>query len=487
MKLILLFFVMIYFSVPAFSQPEFKIALDHIEWSNPAGNNVTLEINLKITNVSNTPGACEDLVGIWLYSSDEFYNYDIRIKDYSKKIFQIINPGDFIYSYITFEVPKAAGGLFLKFSKEYGGAEKFITDSYNEYVYSQAENYFQEKNYQKAIQEYLASIVNDPNQKNKFEFRIADCYELLGDNFMEDYYTYNVSDNLKKSIEDYKLCLSYNPKRSSVKDKIAKSYDMLGDIQTKTSDFSGAIISYNTSLLYNNSKVVNSKIESINAQLLEKKKMENEKKKTRQKMEEYKSLISPTTGFSTTAGIGYHSNNNNNSKYAPFGNLQLNIPVKVYTQKKMDSPLNVFLNFELGYSGFIGNENDLAGYLNIDKSTYTLEKNSQGPILNEYYINAGVGISILKVNFIPMLSVNYGVFGQSTFFDLFYTSSSIKIQSNKLSKIHIGQGLTLELSFKLGKSFLLGYSFKNYKINSSLSFLDNKYSAHCIIIGFTSF
>ncbi|MFZ1322241.1 MAG: hypothetical protein WAT71_11865 [Ignavibacteria bacterium] len=487
MRIILLSFISVIFSAPVLSQPEFKIALDHIEWKNPRGDKVTLEINLKISNIGNSEGACEDLIGIWLYSTDPFYKYDINFLDWNRKILQPISPGDFIYSFISFEVPKAAGGLYLKFREEYGGAEKSITDSYNQYIIDMAENYYSENKYSEAINEFNSSIKNDPSQKIKFELRIADCYEKIGGKYMDDYEIYKISDNLEKSIEEYKLCLKFDPKRSSVKEKIAKSYDMLGDLELKASNLSGAIIFYNSSLLYNNSQVINGKIKGINNQISGKKEKENEIKTTKLKWEEYDYLISPTVGFAFTSGVGYHSNKDV-SKNNPFWNLQMNIPVKVYTEKKMKSPFNVFLNFETGYSGFIGSENDLSNYLNIDRTLLKLERNSQGPILSEYYFNGGIGVSILNVDFIPMIAIDYGVYGQSTFFDLTYLSSSNPILgSNNLSKAHIGQGVTIELSIKIGKSFFSGYSFKSYKIKSELAFLNNVYSAHYFSIGLTSF
>ncbi|MBK9334122.1 MAG: hypothetical protein IPM96_17370 [Ignavibacteria bacterium] len=208
---------------------------------------------------------------------------------------------------------------------------------------------------------------------------------------------------------------------------------------------------------------------------------------TKLKMDEYLFLIPPTITFLITFGIRYHSNKDL-SEDNSFWNLQMDIPVKVYTQKKIDSHLNLFLNFEIGYSGFIGSENELSKYLNIDRAIFTLKRNSQAPILSVYYLNGGIGVSILKSDFIPMISVNYGVYGQSTLFDIAYVNSSTPYQYNSiLSKAHIGQDLTLELSFKIGKFFNTGYTFKNYKINSNISFLNNKYSIHYNSFGFTSF
>lgn len=487
MKIILFVTILLFNTLPLFSQSEFKIALDRIEWKNPVGNSVTLEINLKITNIGSISGPCENLKGIWLYSDDSFYNFDINIGDYSKKIFQIIKPGDFIYTYISFEVPKAAGGLYLKFNEENGGAEKFITDSYNNYLQSDAENSFEEKKYSNAIDKYILCSKNDLSQKNMFDLRIADCYEKIADGFIGDFNIYRVSDNLEKAIKNYKLCLGYDFKRSSVKEKISRAYEELGDFQRNASNLVNAKYSYLSSLEYGKSTAVNNKITGIDNIAIKKEEQIKKQKEIKAKKEAYKNLIEPQTGFTLRPGIGYHSNKSS-SVNAPFWNLEMDIPVKLYTQKKYESPLNVFLNFEAGYSGFIGTESELYKYLNVNNPVLTLKRSNSGPIIGETYLNCGVGVSLLSESLKPMLAFYYGIYGQNTSFSLVSVNNPNSFSFEKyLSEFHIGQGFKIELSLKIGSAFIIGYAYKNYKIESNLYFLDNKYGAHYFNIGLSSF
>ncbi|MBK9334121.1 MAG: hypothetical protein IPM96_17365 [Ignavibacteria bacterium] len=172
--LLVLFFI---YNLPVISQPEFKIAVESKEWKDPEINYVILEINLRITNVGDSKGACEDLSGIGLYSGDSFNNSLIVFKERSKGIFQEINVGDHINCFLSFKVPNTANGLTLKFSENHGGAEKFITNSYNNSLLEDAENYFANKLYTKAIENYNIYVSNEPSQKFNLILRIADCYE----------------------------------------------------------------------------------------------------------------------------------------------------------------------------------------------------------------------------------------------------------------------------------------------------------------------
>lgn len=480
MKKILLSIFLFINTLPVLSQPEFKIALDHIKWKNPADKTIVLEINLKITNISNTPGACEDLRGIWLYSSDAFYNYDIEFIEANKSILQVIKPGDHIFCYISFKVPKVANGLTLKFDEEHGGAEKFITDSYSKYELEDAEYSYTNKNYSDAIIKFKNCISIDASLRNDLYIKIADCYEKIGDKYLEEFNTY-------KAIENYKLCLNYDSKRSSVSEKIANLYNDLGDSEARISKLSAALILYKSSLEYNKSAVVSAKIDNINNKLLEGKNKAVEQKEIKIKWEEYDKLIKPTTGFTFLSGIGYHSNQNS-SIGAPFWNLQMDVPIKLYTQKKLNSPINIFLNFEAGYSGFIGTESELFKYLGIKNNLFNLERNNDGPILGEYYLNGGIGISMLSQSLKPMLAIYYGVYGQSTSFDITSGNDYVTYYyKDNLSALHLGQGLDIELSLKIGSSFIVGYAFKSYNIESNIYFLKNNYTANYFNIGLSSF
>ncbi|MBK6538076.1 MAG: hypothetical protein IPG09_09965 [Ignavibacteria bacterium] len=89
----------------------------------------------------------------------------------------------------------------MKFNEEHGGAEKFITDSYNKYLLDDAEYLFTEKKYSGAIDKFIVCGKNEPSQKNMFDLRIADCYEKIADGLIVDFNIYRVSDNLEKAIK----------------------------------------------------------------------------------------------------------------------------------------------------------------------------------------------------------------------------------------------------------------------------------------------
>ncbi|MBK7256068.1 MAG: hypothetical protein IPI04_19690 [Ignavibacteria bacterium] len=309
----------------------------------------------------------------------------------------------------------------------------------------------------------------------------------IADGLIVDFNIYRVSDNLEKAIKNYKLCLGYDSKRSSVNEKIARAYEELGDFQSNAANLGIAKYSYLSSLEYGKSTAVNNKITGIDNIAIKKEEQIKKQKEIKAKKEAYKNLIEPKTGFTLRPGIGYHSNKNASAN-APFWNLEMDIPVKLYTQRKYESPLNVFLNFEAGYSGFIGTESELYKYLNVNNPVLTLKRSNSGPIIGETYLNCGVGVSILSESLKPMLAIYYGIYGQNTSFNLVSVNDPNSFSFEKyLSEFHIGQGFKIELSLKIGSAFIIGYAYKNYKIESNLYFLNNKYDAHYFNIGLSSF
>lgn len=87
-----------------------------------------------------------------------------------------------------------------------------------------------------------------------------------------------------------------------------------------------------------------------------------------------------------------------------------------------------------------------------------------------------------------MLAIYYGIYGQNTSFNLVSVNDPNSFSFEKyLSEFHIGQGFKIELSLKIGSAFIIGYAYKNYKIESNLYFLNNKYDAHYFNIGLSSF
>ena len=121
MKKLLLIVVLLMFSVVLRAQPEFKISIEGFYWGEPNYKDmVKLQINIKVKNVGNQAGKCEDLFGIWLYSSSEIYNSQIMITDAGDYLLKDIKPNDYIDGFITLEVPRGADNLELKFSEETG-------------------------------------------------------------------------------------------------------------------------------------------------------------------------------------------------------------------------------------------------------------------------------------------------------------------------------------------------------------------------------
>ena len=122
-------------AINIYSQPEFKISVEGFEWTgSPSSLAADLQINLMIKNIGNKEGECDDFEGIWLYSSSEIANKNIKFKKRGTYLYKKLKPNDYITSFLIFSVPVDADNLELRFSPAYGGSSKFITNSYNKYV-----------------------------------------------------------------------------------------------------------------------------------------------------------------------------------------------------------------------------------------------------------------------------------------------------------------------------------------------------------------
>lgn len=471
-----------------FSQSEFKIGMENFRWAKPSGSFVTLEIYLKITNIGNESGKCEDLRGIWLFSTDNQYNYSVKIDDYGVNIWNVLKPGEYENSFLAFTVPKAAGGLTLKFSEERGGAEKFITDSYLNFIKDDADRVFLELNYNLAIEKYNTCITEDPTRKIYYEKKISDCYEFMADRSVEDYNNYLISDKLTESISAYESCLKYNINKQSVNLKIAKSYEMLGDISLNASNTSLALQYYSYSQKYNKSYSVSDKIKNIDNQLQQKKDKEKLQKEQKTRKSDINQLLEPTVGLNFKSGVGFSSNSKNNTSGSslPFWNIEMDLPIKVYTVNNIDFPFNIFINISAGYSGFIGDSSKMLNFFNLEKSQFNIKKNTNGTVLGNYYVNTGIGFALLSNSVTPMISFSYGGYGVHTNFSVL-DASNIEYFENELSKNHFGHGFMAEFAVKFGSTFNIGYTYQNYQIQSSLYFLNNRYESHSVKLGVTSF
>jgi len=112
------------------SQTSFEFSDFSFKWLNPIDKYVELKINFKITNIGNKTEKVEEIEGIYLYCKPSEIMSEIILIEKSDNLNYEIKPGEEIYSYLKYRVPKNADSIILKFEVEYGGGTKFITYSY---------------------------------------------------------------------------------------------------------------------------------------------------------------------------------------------------------------------------------------------------------------------------------------------------------------------------------------------------------------------
>jgi tetratricopeptide (TPR) repeat protein len=444
--------------------------------------------------VGNEAGVCEELRGIWLYSSSEIYNSQIVIVDYGSFMFNKIKPYDQISGYLTFSVPKDADDLELRFLEEYGGARKYITKSYNKSITEntfettekfrlEGDNYFSQKNYELAVKKYVMCITYDPTRKKEFNRKISDCYTLIAEDFYTEYKSSRFQGSLDKYLENMKLALEYDNTNYEAKKELATYYEESGDSKLKEGKNNDAINEYNNSLKYYESITVRGKLKNV--QYTEQKKKDSQRERISD-LELYRQLIYPNTGIIFTAGLGINTNTKVKTD-GYFWNVQLGVPVKLATLKPPGPAITFFLNFDAAYQGMIGSAKDVGKYFKVD-SVVSL---NNGPLVGEFYFNGGFGVGLLNKSVTPMFTVYYGLYGQHHGFELSNTlsSQSISLKNKEISKVNIGSGFKIELSIMIGKNpgFFVAYCFRDYNLKSDLDFLDNRYSGHFINLGIINF
>lgn len=273
----------------AFSQSEFKISIEGYEWSTSNSSlNAELQINFKIKNVGNKSGQCNDFEGIWLYSSNPELNNNITFKQRGTYLYKNIKPNDYITSFLIFSVPKDADELELRFSREYGGASKYITGSYNKYISqktdskvetlkAEADGLYYNKLYDKAIVKYILCSKYDPTIKSEIDKNVADCYLKIADSYYDKFLTTNDYTYINNAIDNYRMSIEYN-KDTIVSISIASLYERIGNNGYSSGRYQEALTYYEKSLEYSNQQSVRDKIDLINKLKVSKNTSNNQKK-----------------------------------------------------------------------------------------------------------------------------------------------------------------------------------------------------------------
>ncbi|MBZ0201608.1 MAG: hypothetical protein K8I03_01175 [Ignavibacteria bacterium] len=235
-----------------YAQPEFKISIDQFKWESAQGKKVNLTIFFVIKNVGNESGQCEDLNDLYLDCSAPFSYHDIRIIGNGTNMLSAISAGSSVDSYITFEVPKDADNLTLRFL---GGASRFITESYSRWMVEEKKKKFEilvSEGDLKVVQNYPEEAVNlyksaleaeaEKSKKDEVKKKLGSVYEQIGDKFMND--------NIRGlALDNYKFSHQYHS-TSEIKEKIAAIYKQIGDEKYDLKIYDEALPNYEAYLLY---------------------------------------------------------------------------------------------------------------------------------------------------------------------------------------------------------------------------------------------
>lgn len=470
------------------SQEKFLVSIENHYWNDINSKEfINLQINIKVKNVGNVAGVCNDLYGIFLYSSSDIYNYMIEGVDASSLLLNKINPGDAILGFLTFKVPKDADDLELKFSEENGGARKYITKSYNKSAKEELEakiekenkagdEYYFKNQYDEAIKKYTLCATYDPTRKEEFHKKIGNCYSKIAD---EQFAIYSLNksetayDNYVKYIH---LIAEYDKNNLDNNRKLLQIYEKLGDEKFSQGKYDDAIREYNKGLKYFMSSEVQAKLIKAEEILF---KSKTQKQETTTSLERYNYLIQPKTGIIFKAGAGV--NMNSRTAYSSyFWNIQLDVPIKLGTVRPPSPAFAFYLNIDAGYQGLIGSTGEVERYYGI----LGVQSKGAGPLVGEFNLNAGAGLALLGRFITPMLTAYYGFYGQYQGFSL-----PNNYYGTQMSSIAPGSGFKIDFSLMISKNpgFVIGYNYRNYNLYSSLYFLDNGYSGHQINLGIINF
>lgn len=263
-------------SIDIYAQPEFKISIGQFKWESVQSKKVNLTIFFVIKNVGNETGQCEDLNDLYLDCSAPFSYHDIKIISNGTNMLSAVNAGSSVDSYITFEVPKDADNLTLRFM---GGASRFVTESYSKWVVEEKKKKFDilvSEGDLKVIQNYPEEAVNlyksaleaeaEKSKKDEIKKKLGLVYEQIGDKYMND--------NIRGlALDNYKFSHQYLSTQE-IKEKIAAIYKQIGDEKYDLKIYDEALPNYEAYLLYKDDVQVRTRRNEL-AKKLKKKKGKN--------------------------------------------------------------------------------------------------------------------------------------------------------------------------------------------------------------------
>ncbi|MBZ0201609.1 MAG: DUF4352 domain-containing protein [Ignavibacteria bacterium] len=473
-------FLFLLFSANIFSQAEFKITIDQFKWENPSNKRVDLTIFLTIKNVGYEKGKCEDLYDLYLDCSEPYYYYDIKIKDNGTNILNSINAGSSVKSYITFEVPKDADELTLRF---YGGVSRYICESYNKWFENQIVEKFEmfvtegdlrmaKNNPEGAVTQYNSALEVSIEKYKKDEVRkkLSEAYLKIGDKYYDNQVW-------GLAIDNYLLALD-NDYSVYTKERIAYTYKVVGDDKYKLDLKKEAITFYDKSLIYKEDSQVRKRKNDL---LTEVSKKDKKEKKIRNDKIEYQKLLNPNIGFKLGGGISFQ-NKDGGKEGAPFWSANLSVIPKLYVGQS--SHLTIGLNTEFNVCGLVTDNSNkkFRNYYGFKDSIVSTES----ALSNEYSLNLGIGLGYLSESVTPLLLINFGIYA----LNIKYNTYDLNTGSNNYSSIdalYWGFGPKIEFSLAFSRKFYLSYSFKSFSIASDNKSFEGRYSGHNINLGFIFF
>lgn len=227
-----------------YSQAEFKIAVEKHEWLTYDESSVYLKIYLKVTNIGNQSGICDEINKLSLFCSQEYHNSNLNLIDLNKNLLSLIKPNDLRSGFIMFSVPKFADSIFLVINDiSQIASRKFITESYYKSVnnkpkekidilINEGNSLYERKKYYAAIYYYSEAIKLKSTNTKELNVIISNCYEEIGKVKID-------SNKLLEAVSDFKFALKYN-ERPELKDQLSDIYLRLGDFELDKNEFTKA-------------------------------------------------------------------------------------------------------------------------------------------------------------------------------------------------------------------------------------------------------
>ncbi|MBX7047344.1 MAG: hypothetical protein K1X86_16055 [Ignavibacteria bacterium] len=488
MKIIFTFFIAIIlsFNNQLKAQSDFKITVYEPYWSSPSGYYVELKIGMLIKNTGTEEGWCEDLRKLVLVCVPEYKISDIQFLDYAE-ISKTLKPGQYVSGFIKYKVPKDADSLTLIFDDEDNNSRKFISRSYNivqlnltderyHEAISEAEKQERSGEYYKAILSYKLALSLNSAERKELSRKISELYTQIGEKeFFNKKY--------EKALDYYKSSLTFNSENEKSRSSISLIYETLGDQKFSNLLFTEAKSFYDSSLVYSHSPKIENKLADLKKR---EDKIKNDKIEflKKEKIErELQELNEPNVGVSLNAKVGM-ADTEFGTKSLPLVSLELQIPIKLMTEKK--SKICVFMNNSVGYDYLYLKQNsqDFQNFTRLNTTRYSIDIQPKG-IGNVNYVG-GIGISLLNKYFIPMISVNYGILMQ-TILDGEITDKNIN--KKFANETAFGNGLYIKASFVFGKTshLGLGYTYSNVDFNGDYEFNKYNLTTHSLTISYINF